>query len=379
MDRSGLVMQPGSTARDAAPDAAAFRTIAELAGDAAFIIDIDARALRYLSPCAAGILGHDAGVWAAALAGEEQGRPLAALRDALSAADGRSVADLDIARPDGTVATVEVFAQREGALLLGLIRDQSARRAMQAEQKRFASMLNHEFRTPLSTIDGAIQRLEATSAHADDATRQRYRKIGAAVDRLIGMLDDYLSPDRMAAIGKHKPAASVSPRALLQQAAARLAEAGRACDVFADALPDALRCDPAGLALALDVLVDNVLAHTAAEAPVELVGRVVGNGVELVVRDGGPGIDPAEAGRIFERGYRGSNAAGKPGNGLGLYMARSVVEVHGGMLDVVPSPLLGAGFRIWLPMAGSAGKKVAPGDLNSDNRLKTGRGSAATA
>lgn len=370
MDRSGLVMQPESTARDAAPDGAAFRTIAELAGDAALIIDLDTRTLRYLSPCAATILGHEPGVFAAALAGEEQGRPLAALCGTLLAVVGRHAGEMDIRRADGTVATVEVFAQRQGALLLGLIRDQSARRAMQAEQKRFASMLNHEFRTPLSTIDGAIQRLEATSAHADDATRQRYRKIGAAVDRLAGMLDDYLSPDRMASIGKQKQADSVAPRALLQQAAARMAEAGRPCDVFADALPEALRCDPAGLALALDVLVDNVLAHTPAQAPVELLGRIVGNGVELVVRDGGPGIDPAEAGRIFERGYRGSNAAGKPGNGLGLYMARSVVEVQGGALDVVPSPLLGAAFRIWLPMAGSAGKMVASGDLSSDNRLK---------
>src|SRR5206468_6424801 len=97
-------------------------------------------------------------------------------------------------------------------LLAGLVRDLSARRAREAEQKRFASMLNHEFRTPLSTIDGAIQRLEATCKDADESTRQRYRKIASATDRLIAMLDDYLSPDRMAALGRDRPANGVPPR-----------------------------------------------------------------------------------------------------------------------------------------------------------------------
>lgn len=367
MTCSARVMQPGTTAQDLPPDAEAFRAIAGLAGDAPFIIDCAARTVHYLSPSAEQLLGLAPEVFAAAIAGRDEGAPLSALCEGLLDATGRVAREVDLRRPDGTVAAIEVITQRVGGAVVGLIRDLSVQRALQAEQKRFASMLNHEFRTPLSTIDGAIQRLEATSAHADDATRQRYRKIGAAVDRLVGMLDQYLSPERMAAIGKQKQAHTVSPRALLEQSVARLSAAGRTADLFADALPDALRCDPAGLALALDVLVDNVLIHTPADAAVELVGRAANNGIELVVQDGGPGIRQAEAAMIFDRGYRGSDAAGKPGNGLGLYMARSVVEVHGGTLDVVPSPLLGAAFRIWLPMAGGA---VASSDPSSDNRLK---------
>jgi hypothetical protein len=93
------------------------------------------------------------------------------------------------------------------------VRDLSARRERERQQKRFASMLSHEFRTPLSTIDGAVQRLEMTGAHHDEGTRKRYRKIQAAVDRMLAMLDEYLSPDRMASIGRtRQPTKSRRPR-----------------------------------------------------------------------------------------------------------------------------------------------------------------------
>jgi signal transduction histidine kinase len=57
-------------------------------------------------------------------------------------------------------------------------------------------------------------------------------------------------------------------------------------------------------------------------------------GVELALRDEGPGVPPDDLPRIFDKGYRGSNAEGVRGQRPGLYMARSVVEVHGGTLDM---------------------------------------------
>ena len=107
--------------------------------------------------------------------------------------------------PVEVVSSVQFDAAGRPASLVGIVRDLSARREHEAAQRRFASMLNHEFRTPLSTIDGAIQRLESTGANADQPTRERYRRISKAVDRLIGMLDEYLSPDRMEAIERQAP------------------------------------------------------------------------------------------------------------------------------------------------------------------------------
>jgi signal transduction histidine kinase len=72
--------------------------------------------------------------------------------------------------------------------------------------------------------------------------------------------------------------------------------------------------------------------------------------------------------RIFDKGYRGSNTAGLPGSGLGLYMARSVVEVHGGTLEYVALPEGGAEFRLWLPAKDASGKGLASSVTSSDNR-----------
>jgi signal transduction histidine kinase len=103
-------------------------------------------------------------------------------------------------------------------------------------------MLSHEFRTPLSTIDGAVQRLEMTGAHHDEGTRKRYRKIQTAVDRMLAMLDEYLSPERMASIGRERQPNEINPATLLQAAAeqARQRAAHHAADLGLAAM-DALR------------------------------------------------------------------------------------------------------------------------------------------
>jgi len=342
----------------------AFRTIAELGGDLAFILDCTTHTLAYLSPGVDDLLGYSRVDIEQQLAEGGDG-PLAALCGGLSArlqrfagGDGsrlRVTRAFEVRRPDGRTTPVEAISTLlldgggKPRSLAGLVRDLSAQRARAVEQKRFASMLNHEFRTPLSTIDGAIQRLEATGTHADAPTRERYRKIAAATDRLIAMLDDYLSPERMAALGRQRQPNAVAPRLLLEELVAQARVAGREVSFDAEALPPALRGEPAGLRLALKLILENALRHTPAGSPLHVSGRRSGGGIELALRDEGPGVAPADLPHIFDKGYRGANAAGMPGKGLGLYMARSVVEVHGGSLGVVTPAGGGAEFRLWLP------------------------------
>jgi PAS domain S-box-containing protein len=364
--------------------AEAFRTIAELSGDIAFIVDCASGLPVYLSPGIDDLLGYGMSDIEQQLIGHAAG-PLAALCGGLAQrlrrfaeGDGsrlRVTRAFEVRRPDGRIAPVEVIstlmldADGQAAALAGLVRDGSAQRVRALEQKRFASMLNHEFRTPLSTIDGAIQRLEATAtaANADEPTRQRYRKIAVATDRLIEMLDEYLSPDRMAELGRERQANTVSPRLLLEEVVAQARVAGRPVAFEAD-LPATLRCEPAGLRLALKLVLDNALRYSPPGTPLTVSGVRTGGGVELSLRDTGPGVPPADAGRIFEKGQRGANAAGLPGNGLGLYMARSVVEVHGGSLAHVAPAQGGAEFRLWLPVQVEAAKNLASNQTNSDNR-----------
>jgi PAS domain S-box-containing protein len=361
----------------------AFRTIAELGGDLAFILDCATGVPAYVSPGVDEMLGYSTADIRAQLEHGGDG-PLAALCAGLpervqrfAAGDGsrlRVMREFDLRRPDGSEVAVEVIstlalddAGRPRALL-GLVRDVSARRERERERKRFASMLNHEFRTPLSTIDGAIQRLESLGTKADEATRQRYRKIATATDRLIAMLDDYLSPERMAALGSQRRENTVGPRLLLEELAAQARVAARPVTLTAGELPARLRAEPSGLRLALKVLLDNALRYTPAGTTLHVTGRQVDGGIELALRDEGAAVPPGDVERIFDKGYRGANAAGIAGSGLGLYMARSVVEVHGGSLAYACHPEGGAEFRLWLPVRESGAKGLASGLTSSDNR-----------
>ncbi|WP_229425352.1 histidine kinase dimerization/phospho-acceptor domain-containing protein [Massilia sp. Se16.2.3] len=215
-----------------------FRVIAELGGDIAFSIDCASGELRYVSPAIEQLLGYTPAEVIAGFMPDARG-PLAGLvaglperMRRLRAGDRsrlRLVRQTELRGPHGYPVPVEIISSLlcgddgEPSALVGLVRDLSPRRLREAEQKRFASMLNHEFRTPLSTIDGAIQRLEATATHADESTRARYRKIALATDRLIAMLDDYLSPERMASIGAERQPTSLAPGVLLEEGAARCA------------------------------------------------------------------------------------------------------------------------------------------------------------
>ncbi|WP_229519808.1 sensor histidine kinase [Massilia oculi] len=342
---------------DEALPARQLRVIAELGGDVAFAIALPVRRLVYLSPAFGALSGFDREALQRALDGDGVSplAPLAAwLREAAGGESGaRSQREFDLFDAEGRPLALEGLAtvQADPApTLVGLLRDLSARRAHQSEQKRFASMLNHEFRTPLATIDGAIQRLEATSSHADEPTRTRYRKIGAAVDRLIAMLDEYLSPDRMAALGRARQPNTITVRDLVESGATQIRAAGREAALRLEELPLTLRGEPEGLRLALKVLIDNALAFSPPSAPVILRARRSGGGVELAVIDGGAGVPPEDVARVFDKGYRGRNAAGLAGSGLGLYMARSIVEVHGGVLSLAPGEEgAGAEFRLWMP------------------------------
>jgi signal transduction histidine kinase len=260
-----------------------------------------------------------------------------------------------------TVAELEAALRESEQRYRLLVEEVAAERSeLAAQQKKFASMLSHEFRTPLSTIDGAVQRLEMTGAHHDEGTRKRYRKIQTAVDRMLAMLDEYLSPDRMASIGRERQPNEIDPAALLESAAGQARSRRSQVSVRAEGLPQWMRCDPAGIRLCLEILIDNAIKYTQTDSQLELLGKMaMEGGVELLVRDHGAGLPEAELARVFDKSFRGSNAAGIPGSGLGLYMARSIVDVHGGTITARNVSESGTEFRIWLPVAADAGKSLA--------------------
>ena len=100
-------------------------------------------------------------------------------------------------------------------------------------------------------------------------------------------------------------------------------------------------------------LVDNAVKYTPAGGKVELTLTRRDGRAELSVQDTGPGIDPAQLGRIFQPFVRLDDARARVqgGAGLGLAIARSIVVAHGGVLDVESTPGAGSRFIIRLPLA----------------------------
>jgi PAS domain S-box-containing protein len=339
-------------------DQSLYKHILDNSSEVHFLLDVESGRIQYLSPAAGRRFGYTL----------ERAQALSdllvadlPLRLERFAAGERSRfrvrRELEVPHADGHLIPVEIESTLvlndigTAVALSGSVRDVSERLEWQKQQKKFASMLSHEFRTPLSTIDGAIQRLEMTGAHHDEATRKRYTKIQAAVDRLLAMLDEYLSPERMASIGRRRQPNEISPLALLENAAEQHHARRAAIRVVEDGLPQWMRCDPAGMRLVLDILLDNAIKYTDDSDEITLVGKkATEGGIELSVSDRGAGIPDDEMVKLFDRGFRGRSADGIPGSGLGLYMARAVVEVHGGTLTVENFSESGKKFRIWLPI-----------------------------
>jgi two-component system, sensor histidine kinase LadS len=119
--------------------------------------------------------------------------------------------------------------------------------------------------------------------------------------------------------------------------------------VVAQGLPDTLLCDSSLLRLVLRTLADNAVKDTPKGTHIALRGRQVARGVELAVEDNGPGIASSDLPHVFEHFYRAQNAGRKPSTGLGLSLARRMVEMQGESLTLASAPGRGCRATLFLP------------------------------
>jgi two-component system sensor histidine kinase KdpD len=107
-------------------------------------------------------------------------------------------------------------------------------------------------------------------------------------------------------------------------------------------------------------LIENAAQYSQAGSPIEIGGCIDGSRLVIEVEDHGQGIDAAEQAAIFDRFYRGRGLALQVrGTGMGLAIVRSILQAHGGGIEVVSRPGAGSKFRFWLPLAAeSADREV---------------------
>jgi signal transduction histidine kinase len=116
-----------------------------------------------------------------------------------------------------------------------------------------------------------------------------------------------------------------------------------------------VRGDSERLRQVLMNLIDNAIKYSPAEGEVEVRAYREDGRVRIDVRDQGPGIAREDQRLIFEKFGRVTGGVSKPGTGLGLFIARSIAEAHGGALDVVSAPEQGSTFTLDLPLDGLSG------------------------
>jgi signal transduction histidine kinase len=228
-------------------------------------------------------------------------------------------------------------------------------RRLSALRADFVSLVSHELRGPMASIVGCAATLRQRWRSLDSEQRERFLAlIEEETSRLAGLVGDVLDTSRIEAGTFALTLGDVDVDELVRETAA-IAAMGQS-DVelrteVAGPLPT-IRADRNRLRQVLVNLLTNALKYTVAGDEVELRAAARNGQVEVIVQDHGPGIPPEDQRLIFEKFGRASpSGSAKPGAGLGLFIARSIVEAHGGTLDVQSQRGEGAAFVVRLPTA----------------------------
>lgn len=212
------------------------------------------------------------------------------------------------------------------------------------------AMLAHDFKGPLTSIVGFAQVL-AEDPKLDAQSRQFLETITQNAMRLSNLASDTLSLSRLESSDFSLVRQSVDVVELVQDVAATLGER-RQIDVKIDVPDHALvNGDVQRIGQVLENLIGNAIKYSPNGEPVSVSVRRVDNVIEFSVRDRGIGIPQAELTNLFSRFARGSNARrlGITGTGFGLYLARLIVEKHGGTIGVESVENKGSTFIVRLP------------------------------
>ncbi len=240
-----------------------------------------------------------------------------------------------------------------GAVLV--LHEISELRRLERVRQDFVANISHEFRTPLTAIQGFAETLLG-GALDDTANRRRFVEIiRNHATRLARLTEDLLELSRIEAGQMELEFRPVSVDHLVESCleTARLKAAQR--DLIVEvSIPDGLpsiRGDANRLQEVLQNLLDNAVQYTPANGRIEVQASQVGDAVVLTVADTGIGIPQAEQGRIFERFYRVDAARSREagGTGLGLSIARHIVDAHGGKLWVESAVGEGSRFHFSIP------------------------------
>ena len=227
-------------------------------------------------------------------------------------------------------------------------------RELEEAKRRLVEDISHEFRTPVATLAGFVELLQdGVGGELTDDQAAFVDAIARSGDRLVGLTADLLV---LSGLSGERTSLELVPTdlvTLLERVVAAAPGGGPAARVVLDVPPAPVRvaADADRLAWVVRHLLANAVKFTPATGRVDVVLTVVDDQAVVEVADNGPGIPEAEQGDVFAPFFRGTAARQGhiPGTGLGLGIAASVVEGHGGAISLTSAVGRGTTLRVCIP------------------------------
>lgn len=249
---------------------------------------------------------------------------------------------------DGDLTTrVTVRGSRAGRALARAFNAMASRlEAGEEVRRRLLADVSHELRTPLSVVQGNLEALVDGVHPADEAHLVAILDETKVLSRLVEDLRT-LSLAESGALALHREAIDIGAlvRETVASFASRAEPLGVSLEADAPALPQ-VDADPVRAREILSNLIANALRYTPRDGRITVVARAEDPGVAIEVRDTGAGIPPEQIDRIFDRFYKSAESRGA---GLGLAIAKQLVEAHGGRISATSAVGEGTTIRFTLP------------------------------
>jgi len=254
-----------------------------------------------------------------------------------------------------SVQAARLGPRREDGVVL-TVRDVSERARLERLKSEFVATASHELRSPLTSIKGFVELLEA-SPSLTARQREFVEIVLLSTNRLVDLVNDLLDVARVEAGRLEIQPRPTSIPDVVEEVATlmrpRIEDARQRLEVDVEPGVPAARADPARVRQIITNLLTNAHLYTPARGRLAIRVRGEEDRVSVAVSDTGQGMDAGQLERIFDRFYRaGPTSGGGPsGSGLGLSIVRSLVDLHGGSIDVKSAPGRGTTFTVRLPRA----------------------------
>lgn len=273
--------------------------------------------------------------------------------------------DASLFNADVGIAPVREYTGHEPGLIFSLrditIRkeaEENLRAALEKERQvselrtRFASMVSHEFRTPLAIIQSASDLLKHYGDRLSDERKQdQLDEINTQVRQLTGLLEDILTINRAESYRLALQPEPLDLRDLLGDLLreARLTAAEHHFDLTVTGEPVSTVLDAALLRRALGNLLSNAVKYSPDAGSIRVTLHYRRDTVAITIADQGIGIPREDQARLFDPFHRASNVGRVSGSGLGLAIVKQAVEAHGGSISIESAEGRGSAFTVVLP------------------------------